>query len=81
MARRNRDDHRGVSRSAQNLTQLERRLSSSVQKVDGCLAVLTVYEVDEEGARSFDSLAGEPRTFKTWLEQGLSAARILSTAP
>lgn len=66
-------------RGVQNLTELERLLSSSVQKVDGCLAVLMICAVDEAEKQSFDALVGELRTFKTWLQQGLTAARMMGT--
>lgn len=68
-------------RETNRLGELERMLSLAIQKVDGCLAVLTICEADDADARSFDSLVGELRTFRTWLEQGLSAVRMMRTAP
>lgn len=66
-------------REESSLAELERLLSGALQKVDGCLAVLTICDVNDADAQKFNSLLDECRVFRAWLEQGLTAARMMGT--
>lgn len=54
-------------------------LRGALQKIDGCLAVLTACEVQPADEATFDELVSELRDFKKWLAQGLTAASIVKT--
>lgn len=66
-------------RAAGGLQELVPMLRGGIQKIDGCLAVLTACAVKPADKETFDQLVSELRAFRAWLEQGLMAASIMKT--
>lgn len=54
-------------------------LRGALQKIDGCLTVLTACEVKPADKGTFAQLVSELRAFRAWLEQGLTAASIMKS--